>query len=170
MKHFEKQTRNARMKNWGQEPYLLRLTLNLYEEDQQKLRELGESLSDDIKHEIRILKEKLTEIPREKLISCVSNHGTSTYNFPAVITEKEQESFDNCFMKIYYETFTCQGAMTVRIIGEKQEKNLVFGIAFGNDGTWKPISKEEMEDAHCTDSHGERIPPEPNTIYTEIER
>lgn len=168
--HFEEQTRDARMNAWGQEPYLFRLTIDLYERDQQELKNLSEKLPEKIKLEMEALKKKLTEIPRVKRLSCISNQGAYAYQFPAVITEEEQESFDHCFLEIYCEMITCQGVMTVRAVGEGKEKDCLFGIVFWEDGTWEPISKKEMEEAYCTDAHGNPIPPEPNTIYTEIER
>lgn len=49
--HFEKQTRDARLRNWGQEPYLFRLTIDLYEWEQQELKNLSEELPE--KNQIR---------------------------------------------------------------------------------------------------------------------
>ena len=168
--HFEEQTRDARLRNWGQEPYLFRLTIDLYERDQQELKNLSEELPEKIRSEMEALKKKLIEIPKKKIISSISSQGASAYGFPAVITEDEQESFDHCFLEIYCEMITCQGVMTVRAIGNEAEKDYLFGIVFWEDGTWEPVSKKEMEEAHCTDAQGHPIPPEPNTIYTEIER
>lgn len=168
--HFEKQTRDARLKNWGQEPYLFRLTIDLYEWEQQELKILSEELPEKIRSEMEALKKKLIEIPKKKIISCISSQGAYAYDFPAVITEEEREAIDNCFLEIYCEMITCQGVMTVRAIGNEAEKDCLFGIVFWGDGTWEPVSKKDMEESHCIDAQGHPIPPEPNTIYTEIER
>ena len=158
------------MRNWGQEPYLFRLTIDLYEWEQQELKNLSEELPEKIRSEMEALKKKLIEIPKKKIISCISSQGASAYGFSAVITEEEREAFDNCFLEIYCEMITCQGVMTVRAIGNEAEKDYLFGIVFWGDGTWEPVSKKDMEESHCIDAQGHPIPPEPNTIYTEIER
>ena len=165
--HFDKQTQDTILRNWGQEPYLFRLTIELYEREQQELKNLSEELPEKIRSEMEALKKKLIEIPKKKSIS---SQGASAYRFPAVITEEEREAIDNCFLEIYCEMITCQGVMTVRAIGNEAEKDCLFGIVFWGDGTWEPVSKKEMEESHCIDAQGHPIPPEPNTIYTEIER
>lgn len=167
MENYGEKTYRARMQNWGQEPYIFRLTEHLYKEDRaNNLRHYFQTAPENIFREAVALKEKLLSIKREKILSCVNQEGEFKYELP----DKQIDMYEDFVVSICLEMILKNGVMVVRVLGRKGEANQLFSVKSDEKGHWIPISKKVMEECHCTAPDGSTLEPEENLIYTEISK
>ena len=169
MENFDDLTFEARMENWGQEPYIFRLVESLMEEEERQLLEnYVATLPICIKKEARTLCDTLFSIREHRVISYVTKEDRGTFEIPKTIYHSElKEARDTLYLICCYIVEEL-GVLTVRL--RKEDHDEIFGIRILPIGIWSPIGKEEMQKAHCTGPNGIVLEPEADVVYTDIMR
>ena len=144
MENYGDKTYNARIRNWGQEPLIFRLTEALYDDDcEKKDEEFMKNLSPDILSEAQLLLDKVMPIRRDRRFSCITANDCWEFWMTKTIPKKYLQSTKDYSILSFAKIIACNGAMVVRII-ESDGKPSLFGITAEN-GKWIPLTKEQME-------------------------
>lgn len=167
MENFYDLTIDQMEDNWGDLPYILRLGgMFIDEENRDFLNSLIENITEKEKQEAKALAETLTQIRKDKLISVSTPSIQTQYTMYKTIPKDffrkaKEELYRLCCVMIHE-----RGAMTIRAFNDKTQMQEIFGIQTIPIGIWRPISKEEMINAHTLAPNGMRLAPEPGVEYT----
>ena len=168
MEKYGKKTYSARIENWGQEPFIFRLTENLYDQDrEQELLNVLNTASENIKLEAFSLAEKLLSIKKDKILNCFNANGYSTYKLPDSKISVEDRKY---LQAVCAEMLSCDGVIVVRVFGKKGEANQLFSVRSDGKGHWIPVPKKVTKESHCTAPDGSQLEPEIGLVYTEISK
>lgn len=170
--YYDDLTYEARMDNWPNDAYILRLAASIMDEiTKQKEQKLIESLTEAERHEAETLLDTIMDIRKNKTITCVTG-GDFSYKFiiPATMRKDELQECREDFFSLCALMIKAGGSMIVRT-EDKHRKREIFGIRVLDFlHIWSPISKEELFDAHTLAPDGNRLSPEEGLVYTEIVR
>lgn len=167
--NFDELTAEARIREWGQEPFIFRLTEEIMHQEEEQLKKAFlDSLSDHVKKEAKTLSDTLFAIRENRILTIVNAEEYYSFEIPKVIYREELGEYREDLFFLCCTMIANLGAMTVRLI--KKQGTEIFGIRTLPIGVWSPISKEEMRKAHTTAPNGIELEPEDGVIYTEIMR
>lgn len=126
------------------------------------------ALNNRDKNVAKSLMKRLWNIRRDRIITFVCDDESSirmeiAHSVPADMLDDVRAHLLYWCAKIIHST---AGSLCVRTI-DRKGKVEIFGIGAGG-GKWKPITREEMIDAHTLMPDGTRIEREKGVIYTEI--
>lgn len=169
MENFDQLTHMARMREWGDEPLVLRMGYKFYMEEHDRERDKYlASISKNTRIEAESLRDKLFAIRADRYFSVVFPDGDSaTLNLDATIPKNRLDDSKTELLWICAQLVESSGGLTVRC--QYRNKTEVFGIA-AKHGRWVPIAKQEILDAHTLAPDGTRLKPEEGVVYTEISR
>ena len=169
MENFDDMTYSARMRNWGQEPYIFRLTEQLLDDDVTEMeQQYLDSLPENVKKEAKTLCDTLFAIREDREITYFTDKDRGMVEIPKTVYREDIEDYKQGLYLLCCNIIEDKGAMVVRL--HKKDHDEVFGIRTLPIGIWSPVSKEDMLEAHCTAPDGTRLEPEEGTVFTEIMR
>ena len=169
LREFDEVTYNARIRAFGEEPFVLRLADSLawYRlESEESIQ--WEQMSEVHKKEASTLRDTLMAVRGDKALDFLTDQDTRTLDIPAVLYPDEIPKMRQLLLYFCAWVIRGRGTVTVEIIGKY--KSQVFGIEVAPIGIWMPRSKEAMQAAECTTPSGFVLEPEDDIEYTEIER
>ncbi len=169
LQEFDDITYSARIRAFGEEPFVLRLADSLawYRlESEESL--LWEQMSDVHKKEASTLRDTLMSVRGDRALDFVTQEDTRTLDIPAVLYPDEIPKMRQLLLYFCAFVIRGRGTVTVEIIGKY--KSQVFGIEVSPIGIWMPRSKEAMQASECTTPSGFVLEPEDDIEYIEIER
>ena len=167
--HRKISTYNARIRAFGEEPFVLRLADSLawYRlESEESIQ--WEQMSEVHKKEASTLRDTLMAVRGDKALDFLTDQDTRTLDIPAVLYPDEIPKMRQLLLYFCAWVIRGRGTVAVEIIGKY--KSQVFGIEVSPIGIWMPRSKEAMQAAECTTPSGFVLEPEDDIEYTEIER
>ena len=171
MENFDELTVEARMRNWPDDAYILRLGEEIFK---QKEKEFLDNLTDKQRHEVQTLADTIMNIRKDRILIFSILDETwkeHAWNFFIPKTLKKNE-LKECKQELFIlcANVICNyGSIVIRTMDK--DVNEIFGIRVIHPiQVWSPISKEEMLDAHTLAPNGVRLAPEEGLVYTEIMR
>lgn len=167
--NYDDLTFTARIENWGQEPFIFRLTEELMDEDEAVLEEeYMNTLPEAVKREAKTLCETLFAIREDRTISFTTGEERGIFRIPKTLYRSDLDSCRHELMLVCCYVVDLHGTMVVRLT--KKDHSEIFGIRVLPIGVWSPVSKEEMRECQCTGPDGIEVEPEEGVTYTEIMR
>jgi hypothetical protein len=169
LREFDDITYDARIRAFGEEPFVLRLADSLawYRLESEESR-AWEGMSDVHKKEASTLRDTLMAVRGDKALDFVTDQDTRTLDIPAVLYPDEIPKMRQ--LLLYFCAFVIRGRGTVAVEIIGKYKSQVFGIEVSPIGIWMPRSKEAMQASECTTPSGFVLEPEDDIEYIEIER
>lgn len=169
MENFDEITYQARMENWGMEPYIFRLAESIIaERELQEQARYVASLTEFERHEAETLCDTIFEIRKERRLTVSSEISSFWYDIPKTMPRDYLEEARGIILFACARAIKERGAVVVRTLDKNKAK--VFGVRVLPNGMWSPISKEEMFEAATHTPTGIQLEPEEGVEYTEIMR
>lgn len=170
MENFDELTLEARMRNWPDDAYILRLGEEINEQIlEQEEKEFLDSLTDKQRHEAQTLADTIMDIRKDRILTCRIMDDAWEFFIPRTLRKNELEVCKQELFLMCADIICNYGSVIVRTMDKNT--NEIFGIRVIHPiQVWSPISKEEMLDAHTLAPNGIRLAPEEGLIYTEIMR
>ena len=169
LQEFDDITYSARIRAFGDEPFVLRLADSLawYRLESEESAAWN-GMSEVHQKEAVTLRDTLWAVRGDRALDFLTDQDTRTLDIPAVLYPDEIPRMRQLLLYFCAWVIRGRGTVAVEIIGKY--KSQVFGIEVSPIGIWMPRSKEAMQASECTTPSGFVLEPEDDIEYIEIER
>ena len=168
---LEEKTRAARLKNWPNDAFTIRLAYSFaFEREVATRKAFLDNIAPQIKKEAQALMETIWEIRKNRTLTFAYDEMGACLYLHHRIARDDLDYLKDLLLEHCARLIILGGGLTV-MTEDRNGVNEIFGIAAnGTLHVWKPISRYQMLYAHTHMPDGTECEPEKDVVYTEIGR
>lgn len=170
MDNYDEITEIARFENWGQEPFIFRLTEYLLEQDNIEFeKQFLATRDNNVFREATSLCDTLFSIRKNRLFNFFIEDNFSQIHLPKTIKNFELDDARRMLL-VHCCIVIEERGIIIAHIEEKNNNKQVFGIRILPIGIWTPMSKDDVIKLHTITPTGIEVESEEGVEYIEIMR